>query len=124
MWQFFTVLFTPIFKVLDWIKQFILSWWGWVLGIFAFILIPINYVLDLFIAWFNFLNTRILQLTDYIEGIWDGLTSTYSSVASTLAIGNALFPLGTLFTILTLLFILWVIGLVYRLIKSYVPTLS
>jgi hypothetical protein len=124
MWQFFNTLLQPLYKLFDWLKQFVIGWFGWILGIVAFLLIPLNYILDLFISWLTFLNTRLTQATEYIMEIWDYLGDTYSGVATTLSIANSLFPLGTLFSILTLLFFLWIIGLIYRLVKSYIPTLS
>ena len=124
MWEFFKIIVAPIIKLFDWLKQFLLGWFGWLLGILAFLLIPINYFLDLIISFFTFLNARITSLTTSINNFWDNLTSTYSSVASVLSVANALFPLSTLFIILYLLFILWIIGIIYRAVKSYIPTLS
>lgn len=124
MWKSLQILFSPITKLFDWLKSFIIGWWAWVLSIFVFILVPINFILDIILNFLSYLNTQLITMTTSVTSFWAYLDTTYSSVATVLAIANALFPLSTLFSILTLLFSVWIVGLLYRAIKSYVPTLS
>ena len=67
--------------------------------------------------------TAVLSLFDNAENIEDPFTHT-SVLMDTLETANYIFPLSEMFAMLALIAALWVACLVYRFIKSLIPTLS
>ena len=60
---------------------------------------------------------------------WAGLTAPnhqpdFSGVSEFLSVANHFFPVAEMFALLTVISITWLIMISYRLVKSWIPTLS
>lgn len=124
IWKYFKALFYPILKILDWYKQFVLKYFTFVFSILLVVLTPVNWLFDVILSWVLWMDTKVIELKDIVDTFWQNLDSNYSGIAQTLAIANALFPLSQLFVIINLLIGAYILANLYRLIKSWLPTLS
>ena len=124
MKQFLADFFAPLIKGFDWFRQWINSAWLWVLGLFAYILAPIEWFLDFVINALNYLTAKLNDLTAKVESMWDKFHESYDKISHILAISNAIFPINHLLVCLGVLISVWLIAMIYRLIKSWIPTVS
>jgi len=124
MWEILQSVLSPIFQVLEWVRKIINSWIAWLFWLLVLLLAPLQWVFETVTYWFLYLTYLINQMTDRVHGFWSSFNSSYSQISEYIAISNGLFPVGHLFSAIGVLLILWVLAIIYRLIKSYVPTLS
>ena len=82
------------------------------------------------VGFFGMILKLIVTVETYFNGLIDQATVAAGDGAATLGagtmmgIGNHFVPLDTMFGYCTILVSLWLVSLVYRAIKSFVPTLS
>lgn len=119
-----STLFSPIIKIGDWIRQQFNSVWGWVISFLVFLMAPLKWVLDQVTYWVTYLNDQVLLLTEKVLEFWENLNGAWANVATTMATANAIFPLSHLFLVTGILVVLWAVAILYRVIKSWVPTVA
>jgi hypothetical protein len=122
--QIFRAALYPFRVVLEWVRGFAVSTWGFVLACLSLIVAPLGWFAD-FVIWVQGLMlSRIVAAKDLVSGFWADIGAAFSVLAGPLAFINSFIPLGQLLVAFSLLLALWVLGLLYRLVKSFLPTLS
>jgi hypothetical protein len=95
------------------------------LGIFLGVLIaPFSYLITVLDGWVIFLNSKILLISSSVQQFPSHLSSSSSGISSQLAFVNFIVPLNDIISALALLITVWLLGIAYRLVKSFIPTLS
>lgn len=124
MFSLLSALFKPLQEAIDWIRKAIFSSWSWILSIFVILLSPLQWFFESVAYYLGYISEKLQQIAEITSGFWDNLLAAYSNITPYLALANGLFPLTHLFVALSVLFGLWVLAIIYRAIKSYVPTIS
>jgi len=124
MWENFRILFQPIYTFFGWIKPFVTGWLAWVIAFITGLLVPIKWYIQWVTFWIGFAKETFLLMASCVTGMWNAILSAFGPAQTVLAVGNAIFPLDTLLQALACLLGIWIVGLLYRLIKSYIPTIN
>jgi hypothetical protein len=116
----------PILQdIVDAIRKFALWIWKevkWVYGaIIAFVLVPINYLLDTLSDFLTYANDKWAQFDAYLQatGIFD-IGGFWSSASSSLAMANTLFPINFAVVVFLALCAVWVLAALVRLVMKWV----
>lgn len=95
----------------------VLAGWTWAVGVVVMLFGLVSFVVE-----------RISSAVTELVGLFASLTvpdpNASQSVGDWLAVGNTFFPLQEMFSMLVLLSATWITVMTYRLIKSWIPTLS
>jgi hypothetical protein len=122
--QIFRAALYPFRVVLDWARSFLVSTWGFILAAVSLIVAPLGWLAD-FVIWIQGLMlSRLVAAQELVSGFWADIGAAFLVLAGPLAFINSFIPLGQLLVAFSLLLALWVIALLYRFVKSLIPTLT
>lgn len=124
MTEFFYKLFKGVFEFFAWVGRQVNYVWLWFLSFLGILFAPITWALEWFTSLIDNLTGKLALIETKIDTLWSQMESAYPAVSGFFGYANGLFPLSHLFAALTSLFILAVLLAIYRLIKSWIPTLS
>jgi len=124
MFDFLASLLKPVYAILDWIRKQFNLFWIWISSLLIVLLAPLAWFFDLLTSWFIYLGTILDKIQAIINKGWSTVEQAAGSLSGVFAIANYLVPIDHIFIALGALLVLWVLALIYRAIKSYVPTLS
>jgi hypothetical protein len=123
-WDFFHIVLKPIRLMFEWLRALLNTVWLWVLSLLAILFAPVLWILDLIIEFQNLMITQLNSILTKVTGLMQAVWSAVGALGYPLGLANAFIPVTEIFAALTFLFVLWVLGLLYRLIKSWIPTVS
>jgi hypothetical protein len=122
--QIFRSALYPLRFIADWLQRFLLSSRGFVFAFLTLALAPFGWLAD-FVIWLqSLLLVQILGATALLSTMWDNINSAFAILMPPLAFINVFVPITQLLVAFSLLLALWVFGLLYRFVKSLIPTLS
>jgi hypothetical protein len=128
MWNIFSRLANTLFVLLRTIWEgfktvlkttwdFGVKGWSWIIGIIWMFVMGVSTFVG---AVTDMVTTMISKITSWVLPS----TSVVQNVSDWLSIANTFAPITEGFVVLSALSVLWASGLVYRFLKSWVPTLS
>jgi hypothetical protein len=115
---FFVSLWNGIKSIWQGTWNIIMQGWAWAVGLIVIIVGCVTKIVNAFCDLLESVATSIAGLTA------PNHTPDFSGVSEFLAVANHFFPVAEGFALLTLLSVTWLIMLSYRLVKSWIPTLS
>lgn len=124
MKDFLAALLAPLISAIDWIRQWVNGVWVFVLGFIAWLLTPIKWFLKYVEDSLLWMSEQLDTFRQFVDDLWDRFFAAYGQIGNVLSIANGIVPLNHIFAALTMLFSLWLIALIYRLVKSWIPTVA
>ncbi len=115
---FFVSLWNGIKAIWQGTWNVIMQGWTWAVGLIVMIVGCVTQVVNAFCNVLENVATSVAGLTA------PNHTPDFSGVSEFLAVANHFFPVAEGFALLVVLSITWLVMLSYRLIKSWIPTLS
>jgi hypothetical protein len=110
-------IWTALRSIIQGIWNIVLQGWTWAVGLIVVICTVVTDVVNTIASMLESLATALSSLT-----LPD--SNVVGSVGDCLAVANYFFPVEEMFAGLVLISATWIIMLVYRVIKSWIPTLS
>jgi hypothetical protein len=115
---FFVSLWNGIKAIWQGTWNVIMQGWTWAVGLIVIIVGCVTQVVNAFCNVLENVATSVAGLTAPSH------TPDFSGVSEFLAVANHFFPVAEGFALLVVLSITWLVMLSYRLVKSWIPTLS
>jgi hypothetical protein len=115
---FFVSLWNGIKAIWQGTWNVIMRGWTWAVGLIVIIVGCVTKIVNAFCDLLESVATSVAGLTA------PNHAPDFSGVSEFLAVANHFFPVAEGFALLTLLSVTWLIMLSYRLVKSWIPTLS
>jgi hypothetical protein len=115
---FFLGLWNALKALVQTIWNVVQQGWTWAVGL---IVIIVGCVTEVVTAINNLLSEAVGALSSLVM---PQSNVSASGVGNFLAVANHFFPVEEMFALMTAISVVWVIAISYRLIKSWLPTLS
>jgi|ERR1700736_2024391 hypothetical protein len=115
---FFVSLWNGIKSIWQGTWNIITRGWTWAVGLIVIIVGCVTQVVNAFCDLLESVATSVAGLTA------PNHTPDFSGVSEFLAVANHFFPVAEGFALLTLMSVTWLVMISYRLVKSWLPTLS
>ncbi len=115
---FFVSLWNGIKAIWQGTWNIITRGWTWAVGLIVIIVGCVTQVVNAFCDLLENVATSVAGLTA------PNHTPDFSGVSEFLSVANHFFPVAEGFALLAVLSITWLVMLSYRLVKSWIPTLS